>query len=223
MQTKCAICARAWLFASLPETRLVERGSFWYLSWMSVSQREAMTVDEFLDWETRQALKYEFDGFAPVAMTGGTQEHALIQINLTTALRVRLRGGPCRVVGSELKISVAGSIRYPDAYVYCTNAPRGTLVVTEPVVVFEILSPTTALIDRIDKNREYRDTPSVQRYVMLEQDRQGVTVFTRTGDDWVGHLVEGDAVLSMPEIGVDLPLSEVYEGILFPDPEPDDA
>ena len=188
-----------------------------------MTQRKAMTVDEFLNWENQQELKYEFDGFAPVAMTGGTQEHALIQINLTTALRVRLRGGPCRVVGSELKISVAGSIRYPDAYVYCSEPPRGTLVVTEPVVVFEILSSSTSLIDRIDKNREYRDTPSIQRYVMLEQDRQGVTVFTRTNDDWVGHLLEGDAVLSMPEIGVDLPLSEIYEGITFPPPEPDPA
>src|SRR5271165_414684 len=67
---------------------------------MSMTQRKAMTVDEFLNWENQQELKYEFDGFAPVAMTGGTQEHALIQINLTTALRVRLRGGPCRVEGS---------------------------------------------------------------------------------------------------------------------------
>ena len=182
-----------------------------------------MTADEFLDWENQQERRYEFDGFGPVAMTGGTQEHSLIQANLITALGVRLRGGPCRVVGSDLKVSVAGSIRYPDAFVYCTVSPRGTLVVTDPVVVFEISSPSTAAIDHIDKNREYRDTPSIQRYVMLEQDRQGITVFTRTSDDWVGHLIDGDAVLSMPEIGVELPLSEIYAGITFPDPEPNDA
>ncbi len=188
---------------------------------MSVAQRKPMTIDEFLDWESRQELKYEFDGFAPVAMTGGTQEHSLIQANLILALGTRLRGGPCRVVGSDLKISVAGRIRYPDAYVYCTASPRGTLVVTEPVVVFEISSPSTAATDRIDKNREYRDTPSIKRYVMLEQERPGATVFTREGDDWVGHLVQRDAVLAMPEIGVELPMSELYEGITFPDPEPD--
>jgi len=180
-----------------------------------------MTMDEFVDWENRQELRYEFDGFAAVAMTGGTQEHSLIQANLIAALRVRLRGGPCHVVGSDLKISAAGSIRYPDTFVYCTTLPRGSLVVTEPVVVFEILSPTTAAIDRIDKNREYRDTPSIRRYVMVEQDRQGITVFTRSDDDWVGHLVEGDALLAMPEIAVELPLSEIYEGVTFPDPEPD--
>lgn len=182
-----------------------------------------MTMDEFLDWENPQELRYEFDGFGPVAMIGGTQEHSLIQANLIAALRVRLRGGPCQVVGSDLKISAAGSIRYPDAFVYCKALPRGTLVVTEPVVVFEISSPTASVIDRIDKNREYRDTPSIQRYVMVEQDRQGLTVFTRANDDWVGHLIAGDTVLAMPEIGVDLPLSEIYEGLSFPTQEPDAA
>jgi Uma2 family endonuclease len=90
--------------------------------------------------------------------------------------------------------------------------------VPDPVVVFEIISPSTATTDRIDKNREYRDTPSIQRYVMLEQNRQAATVFDRASGDWIGHLMEGDAVLSMPEIGVDLPLAELYDGVTFPDP-----
>jgi Uma2 family endonuclease len=185
---------------------------------MSAARRKSMTVEEFLDWENQQERPFEFDGFAPIARTDETQEHALIQVNLITGLGNRLAGGPCRVVGSNLKISVAGSIRYPDAYVFCASLPRGTQVVTEPVVVFEIVSTNTAIVDYIDKNREYRDTPSIQRYVMLEQDRQGATVFTRTNDDWVGHLIEGDAILTMPEIGVELPLSEIYEDIALPEP-----
>jgi len=130
---------------------------------MSVAQRKPMTVEAFLDRKNRRESLYEFDGFGPVAMTGGTQEHALILVNLIAALRARLRGSACRVAGSEFKISVAGSIRYPDAFVYCTVLPRGTLVVTDPVVVFEISNPGTAVIDRIDKNREYRDTASIRR------------------------------------------------------------
>jgi Uma2 family endonuclease len=185
---------------------------------MSVARQIQMTVEEFLAWENRQELRYEFDGYAPVAMTGGTLEQGLIQTNLLAALLNRLRGGPCRAVGSHVKVSVAGSIRYPDAYVYCSEHPRGTLVVPDPVVVFEIISPSTATTDRIDKNREYRDTPSIQRYVMLEQNRQAATVFDRASGDWIGHLMEGDAVLSMPEIGIDLPLPELYDGVTFPDP-----
>jgi Uma2 family endonuclease len=85
--------------------------------------------------------------------------------------------------------------------------------------VFEVLSPSTSTTDRIVKNQEYRDTPSIRRYVMLEQDRQAATVFARAGDDWVGHVVSGNAVLVMPEIGIELPLAEMYEGVSFPEAE----
>jgi Uma2 family endonuclease len=114
---------------------------------------------------------------------------------------------------------VAGSIRYPDAFVVCSPIPRGTKVVTDPVVVFEVLSPTSSTTDRIVKNQEYRDTPSIRRHVMLEQDRQAATVFDRVGDDWAGHVVSGDVVLAMPEIGIELPLAELYEGVSFGEPE----
>jgi Uma2 family endonuclease len=183
---------------------------------MDVALRKPMSLPQFLEWEERQELRYEFDGFQPRAMTGGTSEHSTIQRNLITALTTRLRGMPCQPHGSELKIMVAGSIRYPDAFVVCSPLARGTTVVEAPVVVFEVLSPSTATIDRIVKNQEYRDTPSIQRYVMLEQDQQAATVFARAGDDWVGHVVSGDVVLDMPEIGVAVPLAELYEGVAFP-------
>jgi Uma2 family endonuclease len=167
-------------------------------------------------------LRYEFDGSQPVAMTGGTAEHADIQRNLLIALGTRLRGSGCRPYGSDLKIEVAGRIRYPDAFVVCSPIVRGTTSIKNPVVVFEVLSPSTSSTDHIVKNQEYRDTPSIQRYVMLEQDRQAATIFQRQGDDWVGHIVSGDVDLPMPEIGITLPLSELYLDVdLPPDPEAD--
>ncbi len=182
---------------------------------MSATQRKPMTIAEFLDWEERQELRWEFDGFEPVAMTGGTARHRGIQRNLLGQLYNQLRGKPCAAHGSELKILAAESIRYPDAFVVCSPVDATATVVTEPVVVFEILSPSTAMIDRVVKNEEYRDTPSIQRYVMLEQDHQAATVFTRAGDDWVGHILSGDVILDMPEIGIELPLHELYEDIAF--------
>ena len=74
---------------------------------MNVVLRRPMTVEQFLIWENQQALRYEFDGFQPVAMTGGTAAHAFIQSNLLVALGSGLRGKPCRAVGSELKIQAA--------------------------------------------------------------------------------------------------------------------
>ena len=192
---------------------------------MNVALRRPITLDEFLAWERRQELRHEFDGTRAVAMNGGTVEHSMIATNLVRALEDRLRGKQCRAFRGDLKILVAGRIRYPDAMVTCSPVPRGTDVIPEPVVVFEVLSASTAVTDRVEKNEEYRLTPSIRRYVMLEQARPAVTVFARAGDDWAGHVLTGDAVLAMPEIGVDLPLAEVYVGIEFAtdDPPPEDA
>lgn len=180
---------------------------------MSAAVRRPMTIDEFLAWEERQELRWEFDGFTPVAMTGGTFGHSQIQRNIITALASRLRGKPCQVATSDMKVLAAGSIRYPDAFVVCTPVPRTATLVTEPVVIFEVLSESTAGIDHFVKNQEYRDTPSVQRYVMLEQDVIGATVFARADNDWVGHVLGEGSVLEMPEIGISVPLIELYEGV----------
>lgn len=187
---------------------------------MTLALRTSMTLEEFLAWEAGQEFKHEFDGFGPVAMgetgvspeVGVTRAHAVIQGNLVVSLNTRLRGGPCRAFGSDLKIRADGSIRYPDAFVTCTAGPNASTVVHDPAMVFEILSPGTAKTDRITKNREYRATPSIQRYVMLEQDEIAATVFERAGADWIGHVLAADAVLRMPEIGAEVPLAELYDG-----------
>ena len=93
-------------------------------------------------------------------------------------------------------------------------------MIPEPVVVFEVISASTAATDRIEKNEEYRLTPSIRRYVMLEQTRRAATVFERAGDAWTGHVLTGDAVLAMPEIGVELPLADAYAGITLATDDP---
>ncbi len=141
--------------------------------------RRSMTLDEFLAWERRQELRYEFDGFASVAMTGGTANHAVIADNVADALRRALKS-PCRVFRNDLKILAHGRVRYPDAVVTCSHVPGTTARLTTPDVGFEVRSPSTAAVDRGTKNAEYAATPSIQRYVMLEQVRIGATVFART-------------------------------------------
>ncbi len=173
-----------------------------------------MDLDAFLAWEERQPTRYEFDGFQPVAMVGGTAAHATIQGNLITALFSRLRGKPCRPFGSELKVSVAGQIRYPDALVQCEPVQPGDTLALAPIVVFEILSKSSVHEDLVVKNAAYRATPSILRYVVLEQTNAGALVFTRKGEDWVAEAVAGDdAVLALPEIGIEIPLAECYADV----------
>lgn len=177
-----------------------------------------MTLVEFLEWEERQPLGYEFDGVGPVAMTGGTAGHTVIERNLAVAIGGRLRGHPCRYYWNDLKFRVAeGHIRYPDGMVVCSPVARTATAVHDPVVIFEVLSANTAREDRIVKAREYQATPSVHRYVMLEQDSVGATVYARSNEWWTHDILIADSMLFLPEIGVELPLAELYEGIVFED------
>ncbi len=149
-------------------------------------------------------------------MTDGTVAHQMIGGNLRAALHERLRGSLCRSLGPTLKVEVAARIRYPDAFVSCTPAPRGATVIRDPVVVFEVLSESVPRTDRIEKLREYQATPSIRRYVILEQDAIAAMVFVRKGEDWVVETLAGDDVLAMPEIGISLPLAEAYSGVELP-------
>ena len=182
---------------------------------MNVMTRPGMSLEEFLAWEAGQEGKWEYDGTGPVEMTGGTLAHALIQANLIAALHRRLAGTTFQVFGSELKIQVDGRIRYPDAFVKRAGGLAGSTVVLDPIVVFEVNSPSTEQTDHFTKNGEYAATASIQRYVMLEQGVIGATVFARSGAEWTGRLLQADAVLHMPEIGTEAPLAEFYTG-LFP-------
>ena len=180
---------------------------------MNVAVCKPMTVAEFLAWEARQELRHEFDGFQPVAMTGGTIAHDLITFNVRKALDARLVGKPCKPHGPNVKILTAGKIRYPDALVSCTPTDPTAIIADDPVVVFEVVSEDTARTDRIVKLREYQATPSIQRYVILEQKGIGASVFTRRDSDWIATaLSEGDT-LQMPEIDVEVPIDEFYAGL----------
>ena len=104
---------------------------------MNLAVRKPMSFAEFLEWEERQELRYEFDGVEPVAMTGGSLRHAAIQRNLAIAVGSRLRGKPCQFFGSDLKIQAAeNSSRYPDGMVLCSDMDPSLKIVRNPVVIF---------------------------------------------------------------------------------------
>jgi Uma2 family endonuclease len=184
---------------------------------MNIALRKAgMTRDQFLDWAQARDGRYEFDGSQPVAMTGGTVNHNIIGLNIHRSLYARLKGTGCRPLGQDAGVAtVDDAVRYPDALVTCTKGPGTDRLVPGVVVVFEVLSPTSGRIDRIDKVREYRAVSSIRRYVILEYASVGLTVLSRAGaeDQWTAiTLTDGDT-LHMPEIGIEIPVSELYEGV----------
>jgi Uma2 family endonuclease len=153
--------------------------------------------------------------------------HNLIATNIVGALYARLRGRPCRPFNSDTKIRVrlATQVRfyYPDASVVCRPNPQTDSFQDEPAVLFEMLSRQTCRIDEGEKKDAYLTIPSLAAYVMLEQDIAAVVVFRRTEGGFVREVYEGvDAVIPLGEIGVDLPLTEIYEAVEFTPEPPDD-
>ncbi len=131
----------------------------------ATTRHRIMTIEDFLAWEARQEIKYEFDGFEPVAMVGGSLAHALIQQNLALSVGNRLRGGRCRFLGSDFKVVTGSRSRYPDGQILCGNLDSEARFSTVPVVLFEVTSPDSKSRDDGPKLREYCGIASVRRYV----------------------------------------------------------
>jgi Uma2 family endonuclease len=178
---------------------------------MPSAAERLMSLDEFLAWEREQPERHEFDGFTIVAMTGGSVAHVKITMNLAFALRQSLRGSPCRPFSSDAKVIVAGSVRYPDIVVSCKPVADKDDIIPDPVVIFEVASPSTAHVDRGLKKREYFATPSVHQYAIVSQDERLIDLYTRTEAGWVNEIVAETGVLSLSSIGVELPLDAIYE------------
>jgi Uma2 family endonuclease len=188
---------------------------------MDASVTPPWTVEQFLSWAARQEERYEFDGERPVAMTGGTARHNRIAGNIHAALRMRLRGGRCSNFGPDLGVRTTGQkVRYPDALVTCTKFPDSERLAPDVVVVFEVLSPDSGRRDRIEKVREYAAVPSIRRYVIVEFSSSGLLLLHRHKGDaaFTAQSLTIDDILVLPEIGIEIPVSEIYEDIDFASP-----
>ena len=179
-----------------------------------------MTQTEFLDWAQTQEGRYEFDGFQPVAMTGGTGNHGRISRNLITLLTIKLRGSPCEPSGSDGPgvSTIDNKIRYPEAAVTCTPYGGRDHLLPNPVVVFEVLSDSTRHIDLTLKLVEYAAVPTIKRYILIEQDAIAVTVHARQANEpWNTIVLLAGSTLSLPESGIELLVTDLYEGVTFTD------
>lgn len=183
---------------------------------MNVALRtRRMTRAEFFDWAQTQPARYEFDGFQPVAMTGGTVNHSRITNNIQRALFGRLRGSPCEPLGPDAGLATVGdAVRYPDALITCSKVHDDDYLVAGVVVVFEVISKTSGGTDRVTKLREYQAVPSILRYVIVEQSVIGLSVFERSQGDasWTASGLINGEMLRIPEVGIEIPIEEFYAG-----------
>ena len=178
---------------------------------MPSEAEKLMSLDEFLAWEREQLERYEFANGVVTMMTGGSAAHVTIAMNLAFALRDALRGSGCRPFGSDMKVIANGTVRYPDISVTCRPIDDRDDRITEPVVVIEVLSPTTERIDRGRKKFDYFATPSIQQYAIVEQDERRVDLYTRAETGWTNEVITGRVTLNLSSIGFGLSLDTIYE------------
>jgi len=187
------------------------------------------TLEEYFKLARESEEKLEYIDGQVVAMAGGTYNHSLICANTVGELRNGLKGKPCQVLESNLRIGIrrAGRYTYPDIPVVCGEPefdPKDEETITNPRLLIEVLSPSTERSDRGEKFLRYRMLESLQEYVLIAQDRPQVETYYRHPDGgWLLMTYTGlTATIKLRSVDVDLPLSEIYAGVKFP-PEEDPA
>jgi Uma2 family endonuclease len=177
---------------------------------MPGAAEQRMSLDEFLAWEREQPHRYEYAAGVARMMTGGSLDHSTIASNFDRALSAALRGTGCMTFRGDAKVIANGNVRYPDLSVTCSPRSGRGDVVPDPVLVIEVVSPTTEHVDRGRKKVDYFATPSIRQYAIVEQDERLVDLYTRDGERWTNEIVAGDAVLKLSAMGVDLSLDAIY-------------
>ena len=175
-----------------------------------------MSEPEYLAYELAHEGKHELVNGEVLAMAGVTEAHSLIQANLTVALGTRLRGGPCRVHVSDLRVRLdeAGLYGYPDLTVVCGAAefaPTHPETLLNPRMLVEVLSESTEEYDRGAKVAHYRHRASVDTILLVDSRRRLVELQTRNADGtWT--LSERSAG-TLRLLDLEVSLDELYEGV----------
>lgn len=185
---------------------------------MLTAHKLFLTESDYLALEESSDTRHEYVAGQAYAMTGGSQRHNRIALNIASMLLAALRGRPCQVFMSDVKLSIAQdqSYYYPDAMVTCgqeRQAANESNLVSDPLLVVEVLSPSTESIDRREKLAAYRRLASVQEYVLVSQDQHFVEVYRREGEiGWRYLAYEPGDVLNLASVEVEMPIAELYVG-----------
>ncbi len=184
---------------------------------MSEAARQLFSFYDYILVEEMSTIKHEFLDGQVWAMAGGTPEHAAVAAKVISLLDRQLEGQPCRVFSSDLRIRVqaTGLGTYPDASVICghleldpEDPKRHT--VTNPRVLVEVLSPSTADYDRGEKLTHYQQITSVEDIVLVSHEARRIDVWSRSGSDWKLSTVEETGTIKLSSVSCELSLDEVY-------------
>lgn len=193
---------------------------------MKAHQLPELSIAEYLQMERESGIKYEYHRGKIFALSGGSLNHGLLCGNIYSELRSKLKEGKpdCKAVTSEIKLNVKqkNSFVYPDAMVICGAIEKSAddkNAITNPVLIVEVLSKSTANYDRGDKFYLYRQIPSLQEYLLIEQDKYQVDIYFKQAntDLWKIRRIEGkDALVQLQSLNLEIKMSDLYYDIELP-------
>lgn len=175
-----------------------------------------ITADEFLEMDFGTDKKFELVDGVIYMMTGGTQAHAWVQGNIFAWLRTKLRGTGCRPYGSDMALQISDTeVRYPDVTVYCDQPPLDQLatakLLTNPTVVIEVLSPTTATFDQGSKLDDYRSISTVRTIAFVDPMNELCrTIERQPAIGWLDQMFSGNRGIPIPSLGLVIPHEEIF-------------
>lgn len=175
-----------------------------------------MTLADFLEWENAQPDRHELVQGEVFSMVGAKRSHVFVVGNLMRELGMHLKGGPCRPVSESGKLELGDeTVVYPDLFVTCDRADlRSDMVFRSPILVVEVLSPSTAAYDKGRKFALYRTLPSLREFVLIDPDTRAVETFRRnTSGEWVLHDFTGSDALLLPCIDASVSMADLFDGL----------
>ncbi len=185
---------------------------------MALERPITMSVEEYFELEENNPdTRYEYlDGYVYM-MSGGSANHATISGNIHGILRSLLRGGPCRVYNSDMKVRVSEK-RYlhPDVVVSCDSRDRGTTdLIRSPRVVVEVLSPSTEARDRGRKLQCYLACPSIEEYLLVDFRSMRIEIYRKEQKKWIYDAFGADDEVELASLGVHFMVTGAYEDVIF--------
>lgn len=176
-----------------------------------------VSVADYLEAEETSDVRHEYLGGLVYAMAGETRDHNQISQNLLFHLRQHIKGGPCKLYMSDIRVNF--DLRhdeyyyYPDIVVTCDKRDTDKRFIRHPKLIIEVMSPSTERVDKREKFFAYTTMESLEEYVLVSQTAREATVFRRA-NGWRAEKVSGPEVqLTLASLELDLPLAAVYEGV----------
>ena len=175
-----------------------------------------ISPEEYLEGERSAEVRHEYVDGRVYAKAGASGDHNRIAWNIFAELRERLRGHRCEPFINDMKVRIppafADVYYYPDVLFACDPTDNARYFRERPTVIIEVLSTETERTDRREKAIAYRHIPTVEAYVLVEQERMAATLLRRTEPGWQSEVIEGPgSILKLIGIGVEIPLERTSE------------